>query len=78
MYRVLDKDIIEMGIVPYSPSTKRSFKPRSPLHEIVNAILYRLKKGVPWEYLPIEGLFDKRSLHYKTIYDHYLNQLERF
>ncbi|MGC1515841.1 MAG: IS5/IS1182 family transposase, partial [Maribacter sp.] len=46
MYSVLDKDMIEMEIVPYIPKTKRGFAPTVPVAEIVNAILYKLKTGV--------------------------------
>lgn len=71
MYKVLDKDMIEMEIVPYLPRTKRGFKPKAPLYEIVNAILYKLKTGIQWEYLPVESLFGNQVLHYKTIFGHY-------
>ena len=71
MYQVLSKDMIEMEIVPYLPKPKRGFKPKVPLYEIVNAILYKLKTGVQWEYLPVESLFGNEILHYKTIFGHY-------
>ncbi len=70
MYQVLSKDMIELEIVPYLPDTKRGFKPKAPLHEIINAILYKLKTGVQWEYLPVESLFSNEVLHYKTIFGH--------
>lgn len=71
MYQVLSKDMIELEIVPYLPEPKRGFKPKVPLYEIVNAILYKLKTGMQWEYLPVESLFSKDILHYKTIFGHY-------
>lgn len=71
MYQVLSKDMIELEIVPYLPETKRGFKPKAPLYEIINAILYKLKTGVQWEYLPVESLFSNEVLHYKTIFGHY-------
>ena len=46
MYKVLDKDTIEMEIVPHIPLPKRGFAPTAPLCEIVNAIPYKLKTGV--------------------------------
>lgn len=46
MYSVLDKDMIEMDIVPFIPRTKRRFPPTVSVAEIVNAILYKLKTGV--------------------------------
>lgn len=48
--------MVELEVVPYLPTTKRGFKPKVPLHEIINAILYKLKTGIQWEYLPIESL----------------------
>jgi len=38
--------MIELEIVPCLPETKRGFKPRVPLYEIVNAILYKLRTGI--------------------------------
>jgi transposase len=71
MYQVLSKDMIELEIVPYLPQTKRGFKPKAPLYEIVNAILYKLKTGIQWEFLPVESLFENEILHYKTVFGHY-------
>ena len=48
MYKVLDKDTIEMELVPNIPLPKRGFPPEAPLREIINAILYKLKTGVQW------------------------------
>ena len=71
MYQVLSKDMIKLEIVPYLPETKRGFKPKAPLYEIVNAILYKLKTGIQWEFLPVESLFQDEILHYKTVFGHY-------
>jgi transposase len=57
MYSVLDKDMIEMEIVPFIPKTKRGFVPTVPVAEIVNAILYKLKTGAQWHQLPVRALF---------------------
>ena len=65
MYQVLSKDMIELEIVPYLPEQKRGFKPKAPLCEIVNAILYKLKTGVQWELLPVGSLF-RVSFNSKT------------
>ena len=43
MYQVLNKDMIELEIVPYFTRNKKGFKPKTPLYEIINAILYKLK-----------------------------------
>lgn len=71
MYQVLSKDIIKSEIVPHLPIGKRGFKIQSPVYEVVNAILYKLKTGVQWSYLPVESLFSDRVLNYKTVFGHY-------
>jgi transposase len=71
MYTVLDKDTIEMEIVPLIPKTKRGFPPTVPLVEIINAILYKLKTGVQWHQLPVKALFDGQPLVWNTVYYHY-------
>ena len=71
MYQVLDKDIIENEIVPNLPTAKRGFSPRAPLSEIVNCILYKLKTGVQWAYLPVKSLFGDQVLSYQSVFYHY-------
>ena len=71
MYQVLSKDIIEMEIVPNIPLQKRGFATTVPLAEIINSILYKLKTGVQWEYLPVESLFSEKVLKYQSVYYHY-------
>ncbi len=77
MYQVLSKDTIEMEIIPYIPTAKRGFPPRVPLVEIINCILYKLKTGVQWHFLPVESLFSGKGLHYKTVFGHYRNWCEQ-
>lgn len=71
MYTVLDKDTIEMEIVPLIPKQKRGFPPTVPLAEIINAILYKLKTGVQWHQLPVKALFDGDILTWNAVYYHY-------
>ncbi|MEC3964905.1 IS5 family transposase [Flagellimonas halotolerans] len=71
MYKVLDKDIIEMEIVPNIPMPRRGFPPRVALSEIVNAVLYKMKTGVQWEYLPVTSLFSARALTWQGVYYHF-------
>ena len=71
MYSVLDKDMIEMEIVPFIPKTKRGFPPTVPVGEIVNAILYKLKTGVQWNQLPVKALFSEVCLSWQSVYHHY-------
>jgi transposase len=73
MYEVLDKDTIEMEIIPYIPKPKRGFAPTVPLSELINCILYKLKTGVQWHLLPVKSLFSGKVLHYKTVFGHYRN-----
>lgn len=71
MYKVLSKDTIENEIIPHLSVAKRGFKTKSSLVEIVNSILYKLKTGVQWEFLPVESLFSKVVLSYKTVFGHF-------
>lgn len=71
MYTVLDKDIIEMEIVPFIPRTSRGFQPTAPLTEIVNGILYKLKTGMQWHQLPVKALFGQKHLSWQWVYHHY-------
>ncbi|OED37997.1 transposase [Flavobacteriaceae bacterium (ex Bugula neritina AB1)] len=73
MYKILDKDTIEMEIVPYIPNGKRGFAPTVPLVEIINSILYKLKTGVQWEYLPVSSLFSDKTLTWQGVYYHFNN-----
>ena len=41
MYRVLDKDTINMEILPHLSVAKRGYTTKNHLVEIVNAILYK-------------------------------------
>jgi len=71
MYTVLDKNTIEMEIIPHIPLAKRGFQPTVPLVEIVNAILYKLKTGVQWHQLPTRVFFEQRPLSWEAVYYHY-------
>ncbi len=64
MYQVLDKDTIKMEILPHLSIAKRGYSTKSQLEEIVNAILYKLKTGVQWAYLPVKSLFSDVVLSY--------------
>lgn len=71
MYKVLSKDTIENEIIPYLSVAKRGYKTKSCLIEIVNSILYKLKTGVQWAFLPVESLFSEVVLSYKTVFGHF-------
>ncbi|MDO4783320.1 MAG: transposase [Capnocytophaga felis] len=71
MFVVLDKDTIVEEIIPHLPKRKRGFKPKSPIREIINCILYKLKTGIQWALLPMEQLFSEVVPSYKTVFGHY-------
>lgn len=71
MYQVLSKDTICMEILPDLSVAKRGYPTKSKLVEIVNAILYKLKTGVQWEYLPVKSLFGGVVLSYKSVFWHF-------
>lgn len=71
MYYVLDKDIINMEIIPHLSIAKRGYCTKSHLVEIVNVILYKLKTGIQWEYLPVSSLFSEVVLIYKSVFWHF-------
>ncbi|MBW8245201.1 MAG: hypothetical protein VX772_06770 [Bacteroidota bacterium] len=45
MHKVLDKDTIEMEIVPYILLSQLGFPSIAPISEIMNAILFKMKSG---------------------------------
>lgn len=71
MYLVLDKNTIKTEIIPHLSVAKRGFKTKSCQIEIVNSILYKLKTGCQWEFLPVKSLFSTVVLHYKTVFGHF-------
>lgn len=71
MCKVLDKDTIEMEIVPHIPFPQRDFPPTAPISEIVNAILHKMKSGGQWELLPVSVLFSGKILSWQSVYHHY-------
>lgn len=71
MYNVIPKDTIMTEIVPYLPKGKRGFQPKVPLHEIVNAILYKLKTGAQWKPLPVKTFFEENILSWNSVCHHY-------
>ena len=42
---ILGKNTIDMWIIPYLTVGSRGFDPTVPIHELVEAILHRLKTG---------------------------------
>lgn len=71
MYQVLSKDIIELEIIPHISISKKGPDISVPIVELVNCILYKLKTGIQWEFLPVDALFTRGALHSKTVLGHY-------
>ena len=71
MYAVLDKDTIKNEILPHLSVAKRGFQSKSSLIEVINAILYKLKTGCQWEYLPVKELFSGKVLKYGAVFHNY-------
>ena len=65
---VLPKDIIRTWIVPALPVHCRGRPIASDLTEIVEAILYKLKTGCQWRYLPVKQFFTAASLSWQGVY----------
>ena len=73
LFGILDKDTIQECIIPHLPVGKRGFKSKAPVCEIVNCTLYKLKTDIQWKFLPVNHLFSKEKLNYKTVFGHYRN-----
>jgi transposase len=55
---------------PLIPAAKPGGRPRhTNMREAINAILYLLRTGCPWRYLPRDGIFPPRS----TVYNIFRN-----
>ena len=71
MYKVLDEDTIINEILPHLSVAKRGFICTGKLLEVVNAILYKLKTGCQWAYLPVESLFSEIVLSWQSVFHHF-------
>lgn len=57
--------------MPYLPKAKRGMESKLPMYYIVNAILYKLKTGVQWRFLPVSALFPHHDYSWKSVYHHF-------
>lgn len=71
MYKVLDKYTISLEILPHLPSGKRGFEVKANKTEVINAILYKLKTGCQWAFLPVKQLFSDVVLSWQSVYYHF-------
>ena len=66
---MLDKDTIKTEILPLLSKAKRGYVTQSCLIEVVNAISYKLKTGLPMG--AVKALFSDKVLSHDTVYHHY-------
>ena len=70
MIRILSKDSIKKYIVPYLSVGKRGGS-RHELADIVSAILYKLKTGVHWRYVPLKALIYRAKIKWGSLFYHF-------
>ena len=68
---ILSKSTIDTWIIPHLTVGSRGFDPTVPIHEIIEAILYRLKTGCQWRELPTKQFFSDTILSWNTVFYHY-------
>ena len=69
--QILDKDIIKKEILPYLSKGKRGFEILVSKYQIVEAILYKLKTGCQWAFIPVSQFITGRDYSWQSIYYHY-------
>jgi transposase len=71
---VLSKATIETYIIPFLPINKRGPQPSVPRHQLVSAMLYRLKTGCQWRELPLIEHFGREdAISWNTVFYHFNN-----
>lgn len=65
---VLPKDIIVTWLLPHLPFPTTGRRRRVAPAEVVGAILYKLKTGCQWRWLPVQALFSGPPLSWQGVY----------
>jgi len=73
---VLPKDIIVTWLLPHLPFPTTGRRARVAPAELVGAILYKLKTGCQWRWLPVAALFSGAPLTWQGVY-YYFRQWSR-
>jgi len=68
---VLSKDMIEQWVIPHLSKGERGPKPEVGLVDLVRAILYRLKTGTQWRFLPVGEFFAPGAIKWGGVYHHH-------
>jgi transposase len=62
----------EQHFRPHLSTAKRGFECKIPLYKVFNYILYKLRTGVQWEFLPIDDNEDGQpEISYQAPYYHF-------
>ncbi|NVO30274.1 IS5 family transposase [Hymenobacter lapidiphilus] len=70
---VLSKDIITTWILPHLPLSSHGRRRLAQPQEVVGAILYKLKTGCQWRWLPVQQLLPTQRLSWQGVY-YYFNE----
>jgi transposase len=70
---VLPKDIITTWLLPHLPFSAHGRRRAAQPVEVVGAILYKLKTGCQWRWLPVRELLPTQPLTWQGVY-YYFNQ----
>lgn len=65
---VLPKDIIRTWILPYLTQPHGGRPSRAEPVELLEAVLYKLKTGCQWRYLPVKQFFTGAALSWQGVY----------
>jgi transposase len=68
---VLSKDIIVTWLLPHLPFPASGRRRRVAPADVVGAILYKLKTGCQWRWLPVAALFSEAPLTWQGVYYHF-------
>lgn len=71
LMEVLPKDIIVRCILPHLPVRTGGRPLRVAPVELVEAILYKLKTGCQWRFLPVKQFFSAPGLRWQAVYYHF-------
>ena len=71
MQELLSEDIIKTELVPLLSIGKRGDKTKVSYYQIVSLILYKLKTGCQWSYLPIKSFIRDINYTYHGIFYHF-------
>ena len=66
------KPHFEQYVRPHLSTAKRGYVCKIPLYKVFNYILYKLRTGVQWEYLPIDDNEERQpEVSYQVPYYHF-------